>query len=220
MLRYPCLVLDHDDTCVDSTGTIGYPHFCHALSLFRPGLSVTETQFRKYCLNPGFQFLYKDVFHFTEEEISLEHRMWAAYVHEHYPCFFHGIPDILRRQREEGGVVCIVSHSDSDVISATYRHAGIPLPDMIFGSELPPEQRKPNPWPLTQIMRRFQLKPQDILVVDDLPPGCTMAHCCGSEFAAAAWCGMLPETKTVMERISDYVISTVEEFSQFLFERK
>lgn len=47
-----------------------------------------------------------------------------------------------------------------------------------------------------------------------------MAHCCGTEFAAATWCGMLPETKTVMERISDYVFSTVEEFSQFLFERK
>ena len=220
MLRYPCLVLDHDDTCVDSSGTIGYPHFCRVLSHFRPDLTITETEFRAHCLNPGFQHLYAEVLCFTEEELALERRMWSEYVHAHYPRFFQGIPEILRRQWEEGGIVCIVSHSNSDIIAATYRHAGIQMPDLIFGSELPPEQRKPNPWPLNEIMRHFHLKPQDMLVVDDLPPGCVMAHSCGVEFAAAAWCGVLPETQTTMQQIGDYMFHTVDDFSQFLFERK
>ena len=37
MLKYPCLVLDHDDTVVQSEATINYPFFCYILNRFRPG---------------------------------------------------------------------------------------------------------------------------------------------------------------------------------------
>ena len=37
MLKYPCLVLDHDETVVQSEKTIGYPCFCQTLSRIRPG---------------------------------------------------------------------------------------------------------------------------------------------------------------------------------------
>ena len=36
MLRYPCLVLDHDDTVVQSTPTIHYPAFMATLNELRP----------------------------------------------------------------------------------------------------------------------------------------------------------------------------------------
>ena len=220
MLRFACLVLDHDDTCVDSSGTIGYPHFCQTLAQFRPGLSVSEEQFRRYCLDPGFQYMYRQIFHFTEHEIALENAMWKAYVHTHYPSFFHGIPDILHHHKISGGIICIVSHSSADVISATYQNAGLPLPDLILGSEQPPEHQKPHAWPLQEIMNRFDLKPRELLVVDDLPPGCTMARACGDSFAAAGWNGMPLETACTMQRISDYYFSTVGDFYRFLFERK
>ena len=29
MLKYPCLVLDHDDTVVQSEATVNYPFFCN-----------------------------------------------------------------------------------------------------------------------------------------------------------------------------------------------
>ena len=35
MLKYPCLVLDHDDTVVQSERTIGYPFFCYILDQYR-----------------------------------------------------------------------------------------------------------------------------------------------------------------------------------------
>ena len=35
-MRYPCLVLDHDDTLVNSTATIHFPCFCEFLQEVRP----------------------------------------------------------------------------------------------------------------------------------------------------------------------------------------
>ena len=37
MLKYPCLVLDHDDTVVASEIAVNYPCFLEALKKFRPG---------------------------------------------------------------------------------------------------------------------------------------------------------------------------------------
>ena len=31
MLKYPCLVLDHDDTVVASESNINYPFFCYMM---------------------------------------------------------------------------------------------------------------------------------------------------------------------------------------------
>ena len=54
MLKYPCLVLDHDDTVVQSERTIGYPFFCYILDRFRPGQTVTLAQFAQDCYSLGF----------------------------------------------------------------------------------------------------------------------------------------------------------------------
>ncbi len=39
-LRYRCLVLDHDDTVVDSTATIHHPCFQAFLDEVRPGARI------------------------------------------------------------------------------------------------------------------------------------------------------------------------------------
>ena len=41
MLRYPCLVLDHDDTVVQSERDVNFPFFKYILNEFRPGTAVT-----------------------------------------------------------------------------------------------------------------------------------------------------------------------------------
>ena len=59
---------------------------------------------------------------------------------------------VLQRQREEGGLICVVSHSAKENISRDYQtHFGL-QPDRIYGWELGPEKRKPAPYPLDDIM--------------------------------------------------------------------
>jgi len=44
-MRYKCLLLDHDDTVVNSTATIHYPAFLEALRLLRPGVTISLEDF-------------------------------------------------------------------------------------------------------------------------------------------------------------------------------
>jgi len=217
MLRYPCLILDHDDTTVNSTRAVNYPQFCEALAHFRPGMEISEEEFFLYCFDPGFYPMCEQILHYTPEEMQQHIAMWKKYHQTHHPQFFPGIPEIILRQKRMGGAVCVISHSEADVITACYRRADLPQPDLIFGAEYPPHQRKPNPWPLEEILRVLKLRPEDCLMVDDMPHSGIMSKSVGVEFACAGWCGMLPQIEQHMRSCSDYFFSTVEEFSDFLF---
>ena len=49
MLKYPCLVLDHDDTVVQSEATVNYPFFVYILDQFRPGTTITLEEYVHGC---------------------------------------------------------------------------------------------------------------------------------------------------------------------------
>ena len=219
MLRYKCLVLDHDDTVVQSMKTLSYPFFCQELEYFRPGTSMTMEDYILQCHKLGFADMCRERFGFTDEEMKLEHDMWMEYILSHIPAPYPGIDRIIRRYKEAGGIVCVVSHSHVDNILRDYdTHFGI-RPDRIYGWELPPHQRKPNPWPLEDIMVRYQLTPGDILVVDDMQLACKMAAPLGVQVAYAGWSGMgVAEVDTQMRRICNYTFDTTEALEVFLFE--
>ena len=89
-------------------------------------------------------------------------------------------------------------------IERDYRENDLPEPDVIFGWEQPPEQRKPHTWPLEQIMERFSLAPQELLVVDDLKPGYDMAKAAGVPLSAAGWANDIPEIEQFMRKNCDF----------------
>jgi phosphoglycolate phosphatase/pyrophosphatase PpaX len=93
------------------------------------------------------------------------------------------------------------------------------LPDAIYDYDLPSHQRKPNPYALNQIMEQFQLKPEEILMVDDMKLGCLMAQSVGAHTGFAAWSKQeFPALWKVMESLCDYTFKTAEELEAFLFE--
>ena len=128
--------------------------------------------------------------------------------------------ELLARHKELGGVLCVVSHSYSDNILRDYRENGLPEPDMVFGWERPLEERKPNPYPLEEIMRRFGFSRSELLMLDDLKPGYDMARRCGVDFAAAGWANDIPEIETFMRANCGNYFKTIPELSAFLFENE
>ena len=217
MLRYRCIVLDHDDTTVDSTRTVNYPQFLQALAHFRPGMEMSLEEYMLHCFDPGFYVMCERTLGYTPEEMQAHIEMWKEYHKTHHPRFFPGIPELIRRQKEEGGYVCVVSHSSDDVILRAYEHERVLLPDLIYGAEQPEARRKPNPWPLEEIMRQLKLSPDDLLMIDDMPHGGIMSHRVGAAFAAAGWYGMLPQIERTMRERADYFFSTVQSLHDFLF---
>lgn len=187
MRSFKCLVLDHDDTSVESTPEIHYPAFLRTLAQLRPGVTIDYDDFIRYTFDPGFFAMCTDIFRFSEDEMKTEHKLWREFVRDRIPGFCPGIPELIAAQKAAGGIVCVVSHSLKETIIRDYNAAGVPLPDMIFGADCPPEQCKPSPYPLMQIMKAYSLSPRDILVIDDLKPGYEMAMRAGVGFAYASW---------------------------------
>ena len=67
-------------------------------------------------------------------------------------------------------------------------------------------------------MRRFQLSPGDLLMIDDLKPGYDMARSCGVDFAAVGWANDIPEIEGFMRENCRYYFKTVQELDSFLAE--
>lgn len=219
MLKYPCLVLDHDDTVVQSETTINYPYFCYILDQFRPGATITLEEYVTGCYSPGFAGMCREKFQFTEQELIDEYAGWKDFIRTHIPAPFPGIERIIRRQKEEGGILCVVSHSSIENITRDYReHFGI-LPDDIYGWDLPEHQRKPSTYPLLRIMEKHNLKPEQLLVVDDLKPAWEMARGAGVPIAFAGWSKQdVPQIMSEMTRLCDFSFHSTKELEKFLFD--
>ena len=220
-MRYPCLVLDHDDTLVNSTATIHFPCFCEFLKEVRPNAKkyTLEDYFRKN-FDPGILPFFTGEIGLSPEELDYEFRYWQNYVKPRVPKVFPGMREILERHKAQGGLITVVSHSMKDAILRDYRENGLPTPDAVYGWELPPEKRKPAPWALFDIMERFGLCASDLLMLDDLKPGYDMARRAGVDFAAAGWAYDVPEIESFMRRNCDLYFKTVEAFGDYLLHGK
>ena len=217
-MRYRCLVLDHDDTAVQSTPTINYPSFVNTLSLLRPGLHYSYEEFVGLCADPGFEAILRDILGFTDEEMEIETQQWLSFVRKVAPPFWPGIPELVRRQKTEGGLVCVVSHSFDENIRRDYQLAcPDAMPDGIYGWDMGDGRRKPDPWPLLDIMSRFELEPRDLLMVDDLRPGYEMATRCGVDFACAHWGLDVPRLRELMDSLDCIHLKTVDDLIALQF---
>ena len=217
MLKYPCLVLDHDDTTVNSTATVHYPAFVEFMKIYRPDLSMTLEEYFRYNFDPGVIPFFRDICGLTETEMKEEEIFWNRFVQDRVPEAYPGIREIIDEQKQRGGKVCVISHSFSRNIRRDYRKNGLAEPDMIFGWEALPEQRKPSVWPLEQIMKTFGFRPEEMLVVDDLKPGYDMARAAGIPFAAAGWANDIEEIEQFMRKNCGLYFKTVPELRKYLF---
>lgn len=218
MLRFPCLVLDHDDTVVQTEKTVGYPYFCYILNQFRPGQTISFHDYVHDCHELGFAEMCRKRWQFTPEEQKEEYRGWMEYVMTHIPKVFPGIGDVIHRQKEAGGLVCVVSHSSKQNITRDYAHHFGITPDGIYGWDLPEDQRKPSPYPLLDIMERYHLKQTDILVVDDMKLAWKMANPLGVPTAFAAWGKEeFPDLSKEMRQLCDFSFDSPRQLCNFLF---
>lgn len=219
MLKYKCLVLDHDDTVVQSEATVNYPCFCEFLKIYRPGQVMTQAEYVHECSLLPFVDMCKAKFAMTDEELELEYRFWKDYAKRHMPDAFEGIEELLKSYLQAGGKICVSSMSANDTILRDYRaHFGLE-PDLVFGWDLPEDKRKPDPYALEQIMAHYGYEPKDMLVVDDMKFAVSMARSAGCDIAFAGWGRKdYPAICEEMESLCDYTFYTPKQLAKFLLE--
>ena len=215
-LKYKCLVFDHDDTVVNSTATIHYPCFVEYLNKRGQYDGITLDQYFIKNFEPGFLEMLRQDYRMDDDDITDETKYWIEYVKEHIPDVYPGIKEIMERQRSEGGLICVASHSMKENILRDYRYNGLPEPDMIFGWDLPRDLVKPAPYSLNEIMRVFDLEPSDILMIDDLKPGYDMAKSCGVDFAGVGWSYDVPYIESFMRENCGMYFKEVSDLAEYL----
>lgn len=215
-MKYKCLVFDHDDTVVNSTATIHHPCFQLFLEQYRPGMECDLKKYFEKNFHPGFLQMCREDYALTDEELDIEVEFWKDYVKSHIPQVYPGIREIMERQKAQGGLITVVSHSFEFNIERDYRENKLPAPDAVFGWGQPVERRKPNPYPLMAIMERFGLDASEMLVIDDLKPGYDMALAAGVDFAAVGWANDIESIENFMRHNCKYYFKTVAELAEFV----
>jgi len=217
--KYKCLVLDHDDTVVDSSASIHYPSFVEYLKIARPHLAdkyTLEEYFEKN-FEPGILELFTEEIGLSEEELKDEELFWRECVKNHIPHAYPGMAEIIADFKAQGGIVAVDSHSVTENIIRDYKANRLPEPDIIYGWDIPKEMRKPAPGTLFDLMEKYNLKPEEILVVDDLKPGYDMAKAAGVDIAAAGWAHNVKGIRDFMSANCEYFCELVEDLRKILF---
>lgn len=216
-LRIKCLVLDHDDTVVKSTPEINYPSFKKALSVLRPKEELSFERFTELNFTYGFEALCLEHFGFSEEEMQFQLECWRE-GSERIPHAYEGLSEVLHEYVRNGGKICVSTQSLTMRVQRDYNAANLPEPDMIFDWEC--EYRKPHPYALQEVMRIYGLKPDEVLMVDDLKTGYIMAKACGVPFACAGWSdNQIPMIREFMKQNSDYYLDNIGALEMLLYER-
>jgi phosphoglycolate phosphatase/pyrophosphatase PpaX len=173
-------------------------------------------EFVSCCFHPGFSELCRDILKFSEEEQEVQYRIWKSFTETKVPDFYPEFADLIKDYKQAGGIICVVSHSESEKINRDYMlNCGF-TPDLVFGWEQDEDKRKPNPYPLLEIMKHFNIDNSEMLVVDDLKPGLDMARSCKVKFAAAGWSHVIPEIRDYMKYNSDYYFNSVFELREHI----
>lgn len=216
-MKIKCLVLDHDDTLVRSAETVNFPALLESLRENHPDRLISYEEFNRYCFQMQYTGMCRNILKLTDEEIDAQFERWKVYVRGHVPPAYDGIREILQQARSAGCLICVSSHSGIENITRDYRLNFGLEPDAIYAWELGEDLRKPHPFTLQDIMRRFSLQPEELLMVDDMKGGYDMAKACGVPFACAGWSHDLPEIRDYMKQNCDIYFETVDDFKKYLF---
>ena len=217
-MKYKCLILDHDDTVVDSTATIHFPSFVAYLEIYRPQIAKNYT-FESYIrknFSPGIISLFRDEVGLSDEEMAHEEKFWLDYSEKIIPKAYSGIAEIIAEFRARGGIIAVSSHSFEKNIKRDYAQNDLPLPDVIYGWDLPREKRKPATFTVDDLISRYGFDKSEMLMVDDLKPGLDMALAAGIDFAAAGWAYDVPDVEEYMRKGATYYLDSVEALRELL----
>lgn len=216
-LKYKCLVLDHDDTTVNSTPEVHFPALVDTLNHLRPGMVVDFHEFCDYCLEPGFFKYCTDILGFNEEEMAYEYKNWKRYVNSIVPAVCEGMDRIINKHKQMGGIVCVTSHSESSIIKRDWLRGLGFEPDAVYGWDAGEGKRKPDPYPIYDIAKNFSLKLSDIIVIDDLRTGFDMARAAGVDFGCAGWGQPTDKIRLFMTENAENYFPTTAHLERYLF---
>ncbi|WP_028974756.1 HAD family hydrolase [Spirochaeta cellobiosiphila] len=220
-LKYKAILIDHDDTAVDSTPHIHYLAHIEQMKRFnREEQILSLDEWFQINYSPGLRPYYDNILKLTAQEEAQFHEVWREFTTKLNPPFFPGILNTLSEARQLGAKIIVVSHSEEDIITRHYKvQQDIPgfLPDMIIGWTGDRSKNKPYPWPVEKIEQEFLIDRNEMIIIDDLKPGIVMAQTTGIDSFGVGWSHKIPELMEDMHTSATYYGQSIEELRSVLF---
>lgn len=217
--RFKALIVDHDDTTVDSSRSIHWPAHCVTMRELRPGIvpvSFDGWMIKNHTI--GIRKFLREEIGFQGRDKNRELEIWRSFTTTTTPSFYDGILDVYRRFTELGGIFAVCSHSEEEQIRRHYSEKGDGfMPSVIYGWNDDKMKIKPNPFPVEDLMRRFDLDRSDCCVLDDLSPGIEMAKAARVVSVGAGWAHDIESIRVSMKSSCDFFFPTVSQFRDWLF---
>ncbi|HOJ63220.1 MAG TPA: HAD hydrolase-like protein [Spirochaetota bacterium] len=216
-MKFKCLIIDHDDTAVNSTPFLHYPAYIEAMKILRPKhniLSLEEYFIKNF--DPGLSNFFRNELNMNEEELIVEYNIWREFIKNRMPEFFDGFIDLLKEFKGKGGTIVVASHSDRDIIERDYRRVSF-MPDLIFGWDKDEKKRKPSEYIVLEVIEKFKISPEEILIIDDLKSGLIMAKNSNVKFGAALWAHNISKIIEYMKKESNYFFKSIEDLKEIIF---
>jgi beta-phosphoglucomutase-like phosphatase (HAD superfamily) len=187
-LKKRCLILDHDDTLMDSQYSVHYPIFLETLSMMRPNDPIPS--FKEFVLlsnKYGFEGYIRAVYNFSEQEVETEITFWRTQVPLKKAKIFHEVAKVVEEFVQSNGILVVYSYSDRSMILNDYQRFFDFEPHDIIGFDNALPFRKPARAPLLKMMHAFDLKASDCLLVDDMPLLIETANRANIDMVGANW---------------------------------
>jgi len=220
-MRYKCLLIDHDDTSVDSTPYIHYPaHQEQMRQLGRDKEILDLSDWFRVNYHPGIRPYLQEILKLSPQEQDTCYRIWREFTIKEDPPFFPGFLDLMKRFTDQGGRIFVISHSEADIIKGHYlRQKDIPgfMPHEIYGWTGDPLKTKPHTWPVDQIRTKYGYSPREMLMIDDLKPGIQMAQKAGIDSIGAGWSHQIAEIQQDLAQESTCFCDSLDKAAQWIF---
>lgn len=186
-MRYKCILIDHDDTVAPTTEFIHYPSFKQSLKILKPQVNISFDEYMKYSFLIGFEKILTEILQLNEEEIKFMYTKWKEDTVDKIGIFYEEIKLFIKEFISKGGILAVVTHSDRERVEKDYLYNIGVIPKDIYSWEMGEYKRKPNPYPILDMKKKYNLKNDEILVIDDLKPGYLMAKEAGVDFLWVTW---------------------------------
>ena len=148
------------------------------------------------------------------DDAMREYYLFYREKHNELASLYPGIKQLLEFVKKKGLLVCLFTGKGSRTTQISLEEFGIAKYfDMIVtGDDV--EHFKPSGDGINRIMKRFSLRPEEVLMVGDSVADIKASRESGVRVAAVVWDSYSKET--VIQTVADHLFHTVQEFRSWL----
>lgn len=187
-LRKKCLILDHDDTIINSQESIHYPLFVEVLKKLRPNIQPIDFErFIDLSNELGFVKMCRTLYHYTPQEIEFEYHYWKTHSAAMQAPSFEGLKEILQAFTQAGGLIIVYTMNSSQNVLQDYERLFQFVPHKIIAHDQYVVLKKPYRLSILHALHELELNVKECIFIDDTPMLLELKDRLNMDFLAANW---------------------------------